>query len=112
MNQHRGFEIYNTVGKEITYQELNVEAAEFWGVPVEVEESYHMFNSVRPPGKFFHDLYFGIIEPIQGCDEGLVDYKELVGKNIGYMSDEIQINPRSYKMLIDKLAPYIKLIRH
>lgn len=30
-NIRTGFEIYNADGKEITYQELNEEAAEFWG---------------------------------------------------------------------------------
>ena len=64
MNLHRGFEIYNADGKEITYQELNQEAAELWGVPVEAEEPYHMINSAHPKGRYFFDLYFGVTEPI------------------------------------------------
>lgn len=107
-----GFEIYNADGKEITYQELNEEAAEFWGVPVEVEEKYHMFNSARPKGKYFFDLYFGIIEPVMGCDEGLVDYHDLVGKMVGNLSSDFQINPRSFKQVIDNMSPLIKLVRH
>lgn len=112
MNLHRGFEIYNAEGKEITYQELNVEAAEFWGVPVEAEEPYHMFNSARPKGKYFFDLYYGIIEPVLGCEEGLVNYHDLIGKMVGNLSGDFQINPRSLKQVIDNMSPLIKLVRH
>lgn len=111
MNLHRGFEIYNADGKEITYQELNQEAAEFWGVPVE-EEPYHMFNSARPKGKYFFDLYFGIIEPVLNLEEGLIDYHDLIGRMVGNLSGDFQINPRSLKKLIDNMAPLIKLVRH
>ena len=111
MKLRRGLEIYDTDGKEITYQELNEEAAEFWGVPVE-KEKYHMFNSAHPKGKFSHDLYFGIIEPAVECEEGLIDYHDLIGKMVGNLSGDYQINPRSLKMLIDNVAPLIKLVRH
>lgn len=111
MNRKASFEIYNADGVEITYEELNREAAEFWGVPL-VDEEHHMFNSVSPKGKPWFDLYFGIIEPIMGCDEGLVKYDYLIGTMIAYLSCDIKINPRSYKMLIDKMSPLIRLVRH
>jgi len=45
-------------------------------------------------------------------DEGLIEWRDLVGKMIAFESEAIKINPRSYHTLLDKLAPYIKLIRH
>ena len=104
------FEVYDAEGNEVPEKDFYKEAAAFWGVPCEVPEPAG-WAIVVPPNEF-GDLYFVLVSRILMCKEGLVNYHDLVGMMIGSMAFGMKVYTRSYKMLIDKLAPYIKLIRH
>ena len=110
MAKIHGFEVYNASGQEITESEIYKEAADFWGVPYTLDELNPLAN-VCPFGSDI-DTYSGIICPICDCREGLVDYHEVVGNMISQLSGSIRLNTRSYKMLVDSLKPFIKLLRH
>ena len=110
MAKLHSYEFYNADGKEITDQEIYREAAEFWGVPYNGDAD--TIDPIAPAGGE-HDLYMGVLLLIASkCREGLVDYHDIVGVMMGDMASGMKVNPRSYKMLIDKMAPYIKLVRH
>lgn len=112
MFRPRSWEIYNAEGVELSFTQLNQEAAEFWHCPLQPDPITGKPLPATPYKKYWHDLYFAILEPITCRPEGLVRYDDLVGTMIGNLAGEIKINPRSFKMLIDRMAPYIRLVRH
>lgn len=122
------FQILNQDGTHISYNELDQEAAEFWGVEIDTKwyaQPTHIIHIATPN---WHDLIKVAVNNYNHYHygwKGIVDTLlsvHLKGKNVKGGSDKksdtfedisiVQMSAEEFNEIVKFLQPYINLINH